>query len=393
MRIALDARYVTGRGSGIGSYTLGLIRALVDEDPTLELLLVRGAARLPRIVDTPHVREVRFPFPPNSPFTRFWLGATLHGHRFDVYHSPFAVVPSGVSAPLVATVHDVMWMLDPRFISHSLLTRVVGGAFHRASLRATMARADRILTVSDASREALAACWPGRRDAIRVTPNAVDTAAVHPIDRAASVQALRGIIDPSTPFVLTVGDASPHKNHLNAVRAFAEAFADRPEYRMVLVRRFARRDAELRRLLQAPRVAGRVIVLSHVPVSTLNALYNAARIYLHPSLHEGFGLPVLEAMTTGTPVVTSNTGALAEVAGEAAILVDPRDPVAIAAALDRLDRDPCERERLAAAGRVRATRFTWSATARATLAVYRELAAGQASGGTAPSSRGRRRST
>jgi glycosyltransferase involved in cell wall biosynthesis len=158
------------------------------------------------------------------------------------------------------------------------------------------------------------------------------------------------------------------------VQAFAEAFADRPEYRMILVRRFSRRDAEFSRLLRTPGLAGRVIVLPHVPVAILNALYNAARIYLHPSLHEGYGIPVMEAMTVGTPVVTSMTGALAEVAGEAAVLVDPTDPGAIAAALDRLDRDPQEHGRLAAAGRARAARFTWPACAREVLAAYRDLA-------------------
>jgi len=235
-----------------------------------------------------------------------------------------------------------------------------------------MRRAQRILTVSNASREAVVACWPARRDEVRVAlPGA--GADIRRIDRATATRALAGIIGPDTPFVLTVGDASPHKNHANAVRAFAEAFGARPEYRMILVRRFSRRDADFRRLLQSPAVASRVVVLPHVPAATLNALYNAARIYLHPSLCEGFGHPVVEAMTAGTPVVTSNVGALAEVAGDAAVLVDPADPSAIAGALERLDRDAAERERLAAAGLARAARFTWAACAKTVLATYRGL--------------------
>jgi glycosyltransferase involved in cell wall biosynthesis len=373
MRIAIDARYVNGRGSGIGNYTSNLIRALSNEDPSLELLLVRGAGRGPVIVEGPRVREIRFPFAPNSPFTRFGLGPVLRAHRFDVYHSPFAVTPAGVATPMLATVHDVMWMLDPRFISHSRLTRLVGGAFHRASLRATMSRADLVLTQTNASRTDIAACWPARRDDIRVASPAAD-GSIHPIERAASAQAIRHIVDPGTPFVLTVGDASPHKNHAGAVRAFGEAFVDRPEYRMILVRRFSRRDPEFSRLIRTPGLLGRVIVLPHVPPTMLNALYNAARICLQPSLYEGYGMPVIEAMTVGTPVVTSMTGALAEVAGEAAALIDPTDPGAIATALDRLDRDSQERERLSAAGRARAARFTWQACAREVLAAYRELA-------------------
>ena len=376
MRIALDARYATGRGSGIGSYTLNLARALVEVDERVELLLIRGAARGRPLIDSPRVREVRFPFPPNSPFTWYALGAALRSQRFDVYHSPFAGVPAGMRAPMVATVHDLMWTLNPRFISDSLLTRTIGGAFHRASLRRTMSRADRILTVSNTTRAALVDQWPWREPAIRVTGNGVDTTTFHSLDRECAFRALRGIIEPGTPFVLTVGDASPHKNHANAVRAFSEAFGDRPAYRMVLVRRFGRRDVAFRRLLRTPGVAGRVIVLPHVRAETLNALYNAARIYLHPSHYEGFGIPVLEAMTVGTPVVTSKSGALAEVADGAAVLVDPADPTAIASALDRLDRDEAERERLTRAGTARAAEFTWSACARVTLAVYRELESG-----------------
>ena len=383
MRVAFDARYANGRGSGIGSYTLNLARALVEADADLELLIIRGASTAPPLVDSPRVREVRFPFAPNSPFTRWLLSPALRSQHFDVYHSPFAVTPSAIHVPVVATIHDVMWMVNPRFISHSRVTRLVGGAFHRASLRATVARADRILTVSEASRQAIAAEWPSRASAIRVAPNGVDTDTFHAMDRDEAFRAIRDLVAPGTRFVLTVGNASPHKNHLNAVRAFAEAFRDRSDWRMILVRRFGRRDAAFSQLLGAPGVAGRVIVLPHVESARLNALYNAAHVYLHPSMYEGFGIPVLEAMNVGTPVVTSNTGALAEVAGDAALLVDPGHVPSIAAALDRLDRDPVERARVITAGRARAAAFTWAACARATISVYREVAAdhGRARGG------------
>jgi glycosyltransferase involved in cell wall biosynthesis len=373
MRVAIDARYLTGRGSGIGTHTRNLIEALLAQDRRLELLLVRGAAGRSPLIDDPRVSELRFPFAPNSPFTRVALAPVLRRHRFDVFHSPFAVVPRGLDTPLVTTVHDLMWIVDPRFISHSAVVRAVGGAFHRASLRATMSAADRVVTPSHATKEAIRGEWPNRVGDVRVAYPAAD-AAIHPIDRAACAEALRGLVDPKRPFILTVGDASPHKNHVGAVRAFAEAFGDRSEYQMVIVRRFWRNDPELRRLVRDPRLAGRVALLPHVSVATLNALYNAARIYLHPSLYEGYGHPVVEAMTTGTPVVTSNRGALAEVAGEAAVLVDPEDHVAMAHALDRLDQDPTERERLADAGRARAAQFSWAHCAKVVLATYRELA-------------------
>jgi len=143
---------------------------------------------------------------------------------------------------------------------------------------------------------------------------------------------------------------------------------------MVLVRRFLRRDPEMRALLASPLARERVITLPHVTDEVLNALYHAARVYLHPSYYEGFGIPMLEAMAAGAPVVTSTTSCLPEVAGDAALLVDPADPEAIATALRQADGDQALRARLVEAGRRRVAHYSWERCARATLAAYRELA-------------------
>jgi glycosyltransferase involved in cell wall biosynthesis len=138
------------------------------------------------------------------------------------------------------------------------------------------------------------------------------------------------------------------------------------------VRREAEADPRLERLLRSDAGRSRVVVLPHVEPRVLSALYRSARTVLHPSLYEGFGLPLLEAMAAGTPVVTSDLGAMAEIAGPAALRVDPRDSGAIARALRALEDDAGLRERLVAAGRERLTLFDAGAAARATLAVYRE---------------------
>ena len=178
-----------------------------------------------------------------------------------------------------------------------------------------------------------------------------------------------------SPFILTVGNESPHKNHYRAVEAFMRAAEHAPELRFVIVRRSVRRDARLQTLLRNPDVAARVHVLDEVDRPLLRALYRSAAIFFFPSWVEGFGLPVLEAMASECPVVTSDRSASAEVAGSAAIKVSPYDVSAMADALVRVHTATEVRDRLIAAGRDRATSFSWARTATTTLEAYRKLLA------------------
>ena len=373
MRVAMDARYLTGKGSGIGNYTLNLARALLDEDDDLELLMVRRGNHGQRVAH-PRVEEIIFPWHPLSPVTRLVLGRFLRRQRFDLFHSTCDMSPGGLDRPLVATVHDINWIVNPAYNSRNRLMQVVLGNFYKWNLDATMRDAARILTVSHSSRRAIVEYAPWYEPKVRVTYNAVDGGLVHPISAEQAFGAISHIMPPGTPFVLTLGHTSPHKNHPNAVRGFLEAFADRPDYRMVLVRRLSEQDPELQRALDAPGGRQKVMVLPHVSDEVLNALYNAARIYFHPSYYEGFGIPLLEAMVAGTPVVTSSISAMPEVAGEAAVLASPADPGALAEALRRVDGDEDLRQRMVARGHERHQEFTWAKTARATLEAYRELA-------------------
>jgi len=375
MRVAFDGRYLDGQHGGICSYSLNLLKALLREDPGLELLLIRRRKNRSLLGEegAGRVEELYFPFPPNSPPTWMALGPLLARQRFDVFHSPFAVIPLRLDRPAVVTVHDVMWLVNPLFNSNSALLRLVAGTFYRSSLERAMASAGRILTVSDATRRAIVEHSPWHESKVRVTPNGIDTAKMAVLPRAVAFGTIDHLLPGDTPFVLTVGDASPHKNHLNAVRGFLLAFGDHPSYRMVLVRRFLRRDPAMRDLLRTREAREKVITLPHVTDEVLNALFHAARIFLHPSFYEGFGIPLLEAMAAGTPIVTSKTSSLPEVAGDAALLIDPADPTAIATALMALDRNEELRRTLIDRGRARLGQFTWEACARATLAAYREL--------------------
>ncbi len=373
MRIALDARKLTKTDSGIGNYTLNLARALLEEDEDIELLFVCHTPRKQARIHNPRITEVIFPFPPISPFTQFALGPFLRRQRFDVFHTPFDVAPRGLGRPLVVTIHDLNWIVNSRYNSHNPCFRLVSAAYYRFSLTAAMHDASRILAISQATRHALLEYVPWHDLKIRVAYNGIDRSRVYPIERDVAYRLIAHLVEPGTPFVLTVGQGTPYKNHLNAVRGFLEAFGDRPDYRMVLVRRGVVRDKALVALLRSPQAQAQVLAVPYVTPIVLNALYNAARIVLHPSYYEGFGLPLLEAMAVGTPLVTSNLSSMPEVAGPAALLVSPADYRAIAEALVTLDRDNAIREKLIAAGHTQLERFSWSNCAKATLAVYREL--------------------
>ena len=320
------------------------------------------------------VERIAVPYPHDSPLTPLTLKYFLRGRGFDVFHSPYEIAPLGLSRPMVVTVHDINWIVDPAYNSNNWFLRRAGGFFYRNSIIASMNRAARIIAISNATRDAILELFPEHESKLRVVHNGPGRERILPIDEATASRTLKNVVDPGVPYVLTVGQGSPYKNHVHAVRGFLQAFRDRPDYRMVLVRRFAGADRELDRLLRTPQAKSRVIVLPYVTPDVLNALYNRARILLHPSFYEGFGLPLVEAMTAGLPIVTSNLSAMPEVVGPAALLVDPGDDDAIAGALMQLDRDEILREKLIAAGRQRLEAFDWTKTARATLGIYRDVA-------------------
>ena len=375
LRVAIDARKLTSVESGLGNHTLNLVRGLLNEDEDLELLLVRNGRRKRVLFDLPRVEEVYVPFPLDSPLTPLTLAPFVRGRRFDLFHSPYHFVPLGLSRPRVVTIHDINWIINPRYNSHNPFMRWAGSIHYRNGIIASMNAAHRIIVISNATRHAILEFAPWHEHKIRVVYNGIDRSRIFPMDKAEAGRLVEPVVRAADhPYVLTVGQGSPYKNHYNAVRGFLRAFRSRPEYRMILVRRASASDRELERLLATPQARAQVITLDYVSPELLNALYNRARMVLHPSYYEGFGLPLVEAMTAGVPVVTSTLSSMPEVAGSAALLVSPSDCDAIAGALTALDKDEVLRERLIVAGRQRLARFDWSESARATLDVYREVA-------------------
>lgn len=370
MHVALDARYLNGPDSGIGTYLDNLIREALALDPGLRFTLVTRAPGLAARFDHARCTDLVFDAPPRSYRTRYLLRRALREVDADLFHAPFNLLPRGIDRPAVVTIHDALPLQNPRLTDPTLAYRVGAGRFWRREVTHAARHADSILTVSQASKDTLLEYVPGLpADRIAVTPLAADPyfAAEPSDDERGQATALTE----GHPFVLCVGQGSPRKNHLRAVRSFLEAFDPDDPMRLLLVRRMTRSDAGLRVLLASPEARRRVVRVGYVDRPTLRALYHAARVFFFPSIVEGFGLPLIEAMSAGCVGVASDRSAVAEVAGEAALTVSPFDVPAMAEALQRAHTDEALRERLVARGRERAAAFTWQACAEATLDAYR----------------------
>jgi glycosyltransferase involved in cell wall biosynthesis len=377
LKVCIDARYVRTTetevqpSGGIGRYVYQLLTAMLELDPELRLLLVVPEENGRPIVRGEHahrVEEHRFAPPPQS--LRTLLAFPREALDADLFHFPANVLPLDAPTPAVTTVHDLMWLDQPRLCASSAIKRLVTGSYYRLGIGQAARGSAHVLTVSDASREALVRRFPDLARSVTVTHHGLEPF-FRRIDDSEADRLTSHLVPAGTPFALCVGQGSPYKNHPRALRAFARAFAGHPSMKLVLVRRFSRRDDEMRRLLSSEELRERVVSLPEVGEEELRALYTRASIFLFPSIFEGFGLPPLEAMACGTPVLTANFGAMAEICGDAALGVNTYSVAEIADGLTRLTRDEPLRAELVARGKARAATFSWRTCAERTLAAYR----------------------
>lgn len=269
--------------------------------------------------------------------------------------------------PVVATVHDVTTKLFPAW--HMWANRLL----HRRRLDWIRRHAERVIIDAEATRADTARVLGLSVDRLDVVPLARGTL-TRPGAAAGAVRTRFGLGE--EPYVLYVGTLEPRKNLARLMEAFRRVPADLGPLRLVLAGSWGWHSRTLRASVRSADVRRPVVVTGPVDDESLSALYAGARVFAYPSLYEGFGLPLLEAMAAGAPVLTSAGGACAEVAGEAALLVDPSSTDAIASGLERLLRSDAERRRLAELGRARERGFTWRRTAASTVAVYRRAIAG-----------------
>jgi glycosyltransferase involved in cell wall biosynthesis len=310
---------------------------------------VRGLARVAQEIARrlPQLERLEPRLPLLHPAETIWLTALLARRRPSVFYSPGFNAPPTCPVPFVLTVYDLIHLEVPEESSRAKRL------YYRLHVRPAVRRARAVLTGSDYSRARIVE-WSGvDADRVVVVRGAAGAEFTPDGDRH----------EPGYPYLLYVGNHKPHKNLSRLVRALAE-LRDGSSLRLVLVGPVER---ELLEVAGSVAVADRLVFLGDVPDERLPALYRGANAFVFPSLHEGFGLPPLEAMACGTPVVSSLATSLAEVVGDAAVAVDPLDVGSIAAGIDGIVGDEQLRRQLRARGLARAASFSWDETARRTL--------------------------
>ena len=363
--IGIDARKLTD--FGIGTYIQNLIRALGELDQENRYLLFANPQHLDLLADLPaNFRPVVDHSPVYSIRELLALAWKLFRLKIDLYHSTHYVLPAVVPCRAVVTIHDIIHLLYPEFLPSPL-------AFFYAQrmIKRSLARGDRIIADSRNTRADLMSYFEVDGRKIRVVYPGVASRfrQAVPEEQIASWLNELGL---KRPYLLFVGNPKPHKNLDNVVKAFGRALQMRQfSADLVCVGNREGSDFKLRQRAEQLGIAERVRLVGYVPDEALPALYQGAKLFVYPTLYEGFGLPVVEAMASGTAVLTSNTSALKEIAEGYGHLVDPLDVEEIATSIAHCMADDEHRRTLARLGRKRADEFRWSRAAEQTLEVYR----------------------
>ncbi|WP_165360661.1 glycosyltransferase family 1 protein [Candidatus Chloroploca sp. Khr17] len=346
---------------GIGRYTLELSAALRDAGVSLITLQAGGHSADPA---TLVLRGSRL-LPALMTLGQVQIALAAHRHDLDLVHDPTGSAPLGLtSARRVATIHDVI-----PFVYPDTSTRL-DWLIYRLWLPLVARRLDTIITDSQQSRSDLIRYLALKPERVKIIPMA---AAPHyrPVSRTIVEQTLArlGI---RAPYLLFVGSLEVRKNLTRLFEAYARLRTWSRQWTLVVVGARKLRQSPLSATVRRLGLEPNIHVTGYVAEEDLPALYSGADLFVFPSLYEGFGLPPLEAMACGTPVVTSNVSSLPEVVGDAALTVDPYDVTALARAMERALTDATLRTDLRAKGLARAAQFTWERTARETLEVYRQ---------------------
>jgi glycosyltransferase involved in cell wall biosynthesis len=368
VKVALMGRSLRGRMSGVVRYTHELVTALAARTPDeLTVFVTRADDGL----DGVPVRRIRAPFRTRTEYARALWEQTvvpLEVARLApaVYHSPNYILPLALRCPTVVTVHDLAF-LDPslhRLRSHLYLKTLTSLAVRKA---------DRIICVSQHTYEQFIDHFPASADRARIVTEGVGSSFMP--RGGADVERFCARHELPERYILFVGTFEPRKNLVRLVDAFEKAVlaSDAPDVLVLCGGAGWKNDDVFARIAQSP-VRARIRVLGYLPDDELAAAYSGCSMFVYPSLSEGFGLPPLEAMACGAPVLTSDTSALPETVGDAALLVDPLATDAIADGMIRILTDDALRMRLVDSGAVRARNLGWDAVAARTVEVYEEIA-------------------
>ncbi len=365
MRIGFDARMI--EWSGVGSYSKNLLKALSGIDTQNEYVLFCHPETVELIPEAPNFTKKLVKQPVFSLFRQFGWIDELKEANLDIFHSPHFVFPPVIPCPSVATIHDLIPLVVP-----AVMPSRGDRFYYKRANRSALGRVKGVIAVSECTKQDIIRFFGTSEEKIWV----IYEAAAPEFREIKDESLLKIVLNKyglQRPFILNVGNPKPHKNWTGLIRAFAELKKRKFEHKLVLVGPDDPRFLEPKRLAGQLSLESDVIFIKFVEKEYLPMLYNAADVFVFPSFYEGFGLPPLEAMACGTPVVCSKAASLPEVVGDAALVIDPSDIRGLAAVVGNVISDESLRKSLREKGLARAAQFSWQRTAEQTLEVYKEV--------------------
>jgi glycosyltransferase involved in cell wall biosynthesis len=377
VKIGVDIRHITD--FGVGTYIRNILRGLVRLDQENRYFLIGDPERAQEIGDLPESFVPLAVKPHQSRLGEAWeFRRVVRQAECDLVHMPHLLsTPLHLPCPYVITVHD---LLDYMYRASS------GSAFRRMLhfqfTKRVLSQAARIFAVSNFTKNDVQRLFQISSGKIEVVYNAIDDRFRQGHAGEADREFIAERYQVNYPFLLYAGRISPPKNIVRIIEAFSALKTELrkedkyPDLKLIIIGDDLSSHPDLRRTVIKSDVQNDVRFLGFVPIDVLRIFYDAAKVFVFPSLYEGFGLPPLEAMAHGTPVVTSNTSSLPEVVGNAAVLVNPENVFDIMRAIHRVLLDQPLRERLKQRGYEQAARYSWDASAKRILQVYQEVALG-----------------
>lgn len=366
MRIGIDARLVHYTQAGIAQYIIHLVSQLANLDSNNEYVILQHHGDKASLVRRPNFRRHPTWTPSHHRLEQLTLPLEIRGLRLDLLHSPDFIPPFRRNCLSVITVHDLAFLLFPQFMTRE-------SANYYGQIDVAVRNTDHIIAVSQSTSEDLQRLLGVAESKISVIYEAASPL-FRPVDDHQAMEAVRQRYGISEEFILFVSTIEPRKNLptlLEAFRLLLDRYASTAK--LVIAGKLGWLVDDSLAAVERLHLEQHVVLLQQVPPEDLLYLYNAARMLVMPSFYEGFGLPALEAMACGTPVIVSNVSSLPEVVGDAGILVPPQDAEAIAVAMWRVLSDSHLREEMRAKGVARASCFSWEKAARETLEVYHEV--------------------
>jgi glycosyltransferase involved in cell wall biosynthesis len=369
MRIAIDARGVNWyRGTGIGTYTENILRQLIDIDRENYYHIYWSGDDYGNF-NTDNSKIVMTSRKHHRFFQQNYIPNNLAKEKIDIYHVPQNGVGlcDAIPCKKVITIHDLIPYIMPETVGRGYLLKFL------REVPSVLECCDGIITVSEWSKKDILKFFPIDENKIHVTPLAADLK-YKPLDKDYCRYVLQKNFSIKKPYILYVGGFSPRKNVRSLIMAFARVCRELDkDYNLVILGSLKDEGNVLKELADKLNMSSRIHFTGFVAEEYLPLLYNSCEVFVYPSLYEGFGLPPLEAMSCGAPVITSNVSSIPEVVEDAGILIDPYDTSNLIEALGNVLSNGPLREELSTKGLEKSRQFSWAKTAEKTLESYKKI--------------------